>query len=313
MTGFQRLCIATYCVIFGLIILGGVVRATDSGLGCPDWPLCHGNVIPKAQKATIIEYSHRSTASVAGFMVAGIVIIALKNHRKNPAILYPSLLAGVLLIIQAGLGGAAVLSELPPEIIMVHLGMALTILTLLMIVTLTSLSMSRPFRPVFVSSRLARVALIASAGTLVLMLVGSYVSGAEYGLACNGWPLCNGDFVPSSGGASVEVHFAHRVLAGLVGLTIVSLIALAWRERKTAPLIFNLALAAGAIFVLQALVGAVNIWTQLADEVTASHLALATTLWVTLALLNIRAWRLHERLPRTLSESPRTDLAGVPQ
>ena len=62
---------------------------------------------------------------------------------------------------------------------------------------------------------------------------------------------------------------------------------------------------------MQALIGAANIWTELADEVAAAHLATATLLWVVLALLNIRLWRLHELLPRSVSQSPRPGLAGV--
>ena len=109
--------------------------------------------------------------------------------------------------------------------------MALTILTLMLIVTLTSLSMTREFQPIVVKPRLARVALGASAATLVLMLVGSYVAGAHYGLACSGWPLCNGEVVPSDGGASVQVHFLHRFLALIVGL---NLVALVWQAERIA-------------------------------------------------------------------------------
>ena len=311
MNAFQRLCILTCAAIFGLIVLGGVVRATDSGLGCPDWPLCHGNVIPTGDKHTIIEWSHRTTASVVGFLMLGIIVLAFRQYRRVPAVLYPSIAAGALLIAQAGLGGAAVLNELPPEIIMVHLGMALTILTLLIVITLTSFSMTRQFRPMAVHPGLARVALAASAATLVLMLVGSYVAGAHYGLACNGWPLCNGDLVPGEGGASVQVHFLHRFLAVVVGVTLVALLWLAWQARWTSPPAFTLAGAAFAVFLLQALLGAANVWTELADEVAAAHLATATLLWLILALLNIRLWRLHERLPRTVSQSPRPNLAGV--
>jgi heme A synthase len=311
MTGFQRLCIFTCAVIFALIVLGGVVRATDSGLGCPDWPLCHGNVLPTENKHTIIEWSHRTTASVVGFLTLGIIVMAFRQYRRVPAIIYPSIAAGVLLIAQAGLGGAAVLNELPAEIIMVHLGMALTILTLLIVITLTSISMTRPFRPLAVSPGLARVALAASAATLVLMLVGSYVAGAHYGLACNGWPLCNGDVVPGQDSASVQVHFLHRVLALVLGLNLVALVWLAWKSRKSAPLPFTLAGIAFGVFLLQAMIGAANVWTELADEVAAAHLATATVLWLVLALLNIRVWRLHERLPRTVSQASRSGLAGV--
>src|SRR5688572_4254015 len=109
MTGFQRLCIVSSAVVFGLIILGGVVRATDSGLGCPDWPRCHGSFIPRWEIHTLIEYSHRLTASIAGVLILGLLIMAWRSHRRVPAIVIPATVIFALLLVQAGLGGAAVL------------------------------------------------------------------------------------------------------------------------------------------------------------------------------------------------------------
>ena len=311
MTGFQKFCIVTCVVIFGLIVLGGVVRSTDSGLGCPDWPLCHGRLIPSTDTHTIIEWSHRTTASVVGFLVLGIVLKAFRQYRRVPAVLYPAVLAGVLLIFQAGLGGIAVLNELPPEVIMVHLGTALTILTLLMLVTITSMSIADRTPQISVKLSTARVAVLAAAGTLLLMLIGSYVAGAHYGLACSGWPLCNGEVVPSSGGASVQVHFGHRFLALLVGLVVAGLAWLTWKERKASPVAFTVAAGVGTLFVTQSIVGAANIWTELADWVPALHLALATLIWVLLAYLNIHVWRLHEALPRSAGEARQPGFAEV--
>ncbi|HEY7467010.1 MAG TPA: COX15/CtaA family protein [Dehalococcoidia bacterium] len=309
-TGFQRLCILACVVIFGLIVLGGIVRATDSGLGCPDWPTCHGSVIPRWEKHTLIEYSHRLTASIAGFLVLGIAVWAWRSYRRVPAILYPSLLVLGLIIVQAGLGGAAVLNDLPPEIVAVHLGMALTILTLLALVTMTSFAIDHPTERPAASLSVRRVALLAAAGTLCLALVGSYVSGAGYGLACSGWPLCNNELVPSADSASVQVHFLHRFLALIVGLTLVALAWLARRERRRAPLIATFAFTALGVYCVQALIGAANVWTDLADEVTAAHLAFATLLWLTLAVLNIEVHRIYEWLPRTSGQPHRTDLAA---
>jgi heme A synthase len=309
-TGFQRLCIVTCAVIFGLIILGGVVRATDSGLGCPDWPTCHGHVIPKWEKHTLIEYSHRLTASVAGFLVLAIAISAWRSYRRVPAILYPSVLVLGLIIVQAGLGGAAVLNDLPPEIIAVHLGMALTILALLTLIIMTSFAVERGWERPRVSAALRRAAITAAAGVFLLALIGSYVSGAGYGLACSGWPLCNQEVLPSADAASVQVHFLHRFVALAVGIALLGLVSLAWRERGRSPLVAALALTAAAVFLVQALIGAANVWTELADEVSAAHLAGATLLWLTVSILGIEALHLYEWLPWTTGQPRPRDLAA---
>lgn len=306
---FQRLCLLTCAVIFGLIVVGGIVRATDSGLGCPDWPRCHGSFIPKWEKHTLIEYSHRLTASVAGVLVLGVAVWAWRSYRRVPAIVYPATFAFALLLVQAWLGKETVERELPPEIVAVHLAMALTILTLLGLVLTTTFALdARLPRPV-VSRAFGRLAVLASMTTLALMLVGSYVSGAGYGLACSGWPLCNRELFPTADLTSVQVHFLHRLLALVLALVLVGLVWSGWRERRQAPFAAYLAAAALGIFLIQALIGAASIWTRLAAEASAAHLAFATLLWTLLAVLNIRVHALHELLPLSTPEKAAGGLA----
>ena len=308
MTGYQRWCLVTCLVVFGLIILGGVVRATDSGLGCPDWPRCHGSFIPRWEKHTLIEYSHRLTASIAGLLIFALLVWTWRSYRRVPALLYPAFLTAGLLLVQAGLGGAAVVNELPPEIVAVHLGTALTILSLLLLIAITAFHLGSRRVPVEASPGFGRLAAAAAIGAFVLLIVGSYASGAGYGLACNGWPLCNGEVVPGASLASVQVIFLHRVLALVVGLILLALVVAGWRERVESR-VQQLALAALLLFGVQSLVGAANVWTELADEVTGLHLALATLLWVALALLNIEVQRLHELLPRQATSRAEQNLA----
>src|SRR5688500_83474 len=136
MTGLQRLCLITCGIIFILIVIGGTVRATDSGLGCEDhWPKCDGQWIPNTDKATLIEYSHRLTASIVGFLALGIVIVAWRIYRNVPRIFSPAIALGLLVVFQAGLGAVVVVQELPPEVVTVHLGTALTIISVLLLLT----------------------------------------------------------------------------------------------------------------------------------------------------------------------------------
>lgn len=315
---FQRLCIAASAVVLGLIVLGGVVRATDSGLGCPDWPRCHGSFIPKWEKHTLIEYAHRLTASVAGVLVFAALVFAWRAYRRLPAVLYPATLAAALIIFQAWLGRETVVRELPEEVVTLHLGVALVTFSVLVTLAAAALALGGGQEPPLVAPEatlgagFGRLALLAAALTFVLALVGAYVAGADYGLACSGWPLCNGEVVPS-GGVSVQVVFGHRVLALLLGVIIAALALVGWRARAAAPAEAYLAGGALAVYVLQVLVGAVNIWTRLADAASAGHLALATLLWLLLLVLNLRVHRLHLRLPAGRQAEGAGRLAGATQ
>lgn len=312
MTGFQRLCLAACVVVFGLIVLGGVVRATDSGLGCPDWPRCHGSFIPKWETHTMIEWSHRATASIAGFLILGVLIGAWRSYRHTPAILYPAIATFVLLFFQAWLGRETVLNDLPEEVVAVHLATAFVILSLLILITMTAFSIARPSTAPRTPRNLAGLATVLAGGTYALAIIGSYVSGAGYSLSCSGWPLCNGQLIPN-GGTDVQTIFAHRMLALLVSVVLVSMTWMAWRNARRDRTMALLLTATSGIFVLQSIIGAANIWTQLANWVAAVHLACAALLWVTVVLVNMRAHRLFELLPRRSHAHSNTDLAGATQ
>ena len=134
-SGFKTILLITLCLLFGLITLGGIVRVTDSGLGCPDWPLCYGQFIPPLQDVTYageiievhkiwIEWSHRTLAAITGFPILLVTILAWWKYRKFSLITVPATIALILLIFQVVLGAITVLRELPPEIVTTHLSTA---------------------------------------------------------------------------------------------------------------------------------------------------------------------------------------------
>src|SRR5439155_11988088 len=104
MKGFRALSVAAAVATYALVVLGGVVRVSGSGLGCPDWPLCHGRLLPPLNLHAIIEYSHRTTASLASALIVLTAAVALLAWRKRRDIVIPALVAFGLLVAQVVLG-----------------------------------------------------------------------------------------------------------------------------------------------------------------------------------------------------------------
>ncbi len=308
MTAFQRLLLVTIVLTFGLVVIGGLVRATDSGLGCPDWPTCHGSLIPRAEKHTLIEYSHRSAATVVGFLFLGVTFFTFKTERRNKLVFWLAFTAGVLLAFQIILGGITVKKDLPAEIVAAHLGTAMAFMGVMIVTLGISVLQRRGMQPFAAAgeSAFTRLAITSAAIAYITLVLGSYISGTNASTACSGWPLCNGSVFPG-GDSDVGLHVLHRFVAGLLGAVLLALIYQAFEERRRQPLLLGLALLAGAAYFAQALVGAANIWTDLAAGVVTTHLALAALLWCVLVTISVLAFYLPAR-DEALGEREREQL-----
>ena len=297
--GFLALTIAAILATFALITLGGVVRVTESGLGCPDWPLCHGQLIPPFEFHVLVEYAHRLMASVVSVLVVILGGLTWWRYRAVKRIAVPVALAVTFLVIQVVLGGVTVLTELPPTIVTVHLAVAQVILALLLVILVLAWRGTEPkaheaptVDPLG-NGRLLGWVLAAAGGVYLVTLSGSYVVGANATFACPVWPLCDGGLLPGDGLA--WVHMGHRLLAALVGIMVLWSGLLSWRERSRVSLVAWVGVVVVVLLIGQVLVGAANVWTSFLPLVRAAHLSLGTALWASLVTLTLLV---HQRMPR---------------
>ena len=282
---FRYLALATVIATYGLIVLGGTVRATDSGTACPDWPLCHGQVIPPFETKVFIEFSHRLVASVVGFMILGTVIWIWRRYRDNRLMLRAGIAAGLLLALQVVVGGATVNTETAATVVAVHLSIALTLLAVLILISAGAfrLSPNATAGRTRLSGRadaIRPLPVLAALSALVLIISGAYVSQTGAGLAYPDWPLFDGKLV-SAGGKLANIHYIHRVVAAAVGVLVLALAVQTLRRDRRQVMVAGVTLAF-VIYVVQVFVGASNVWLDLATPVRIAHLALASALWAVL-------------------------------
>ncbi len=270
-----------------LIVLGGWVRITGSGMGCgDDWPLCNGRLIPPlSDTATFIEWSHRLVALVVSLLVVGVA--ALAYARRNDAgvggqggALRPAVLAVVLLVIQVLLGAVTVWLELPPSTVILHLGTAMAIVAVLMVVGLRAGTYVPD--PALADRRLWRGALIALGLGGLAVLMGGLTANVGASAACLGFPLCSGELFPSlaNGGLSY-IHWFHRLVAYALTLHLMGIVVSVVRRKAPAP-IQKAAIVALGVTLLQIVVAAGMMFSVLQPHWRATHVAAGTGVWMAL-------------------------------
>lgn len=326
---YRRLALATIVMTFLLVIIGGIVRVSDSGLGCGPansgfhgWPFCNGAVVPGLDVNTIIEYSHRTVAGIVGLMMIALAVLAWRRHRGNRALVRTTIAAALLVIAQGLLGAATVENDLDETLVAAHLGLAMALLALLIYIWRASKAENVGAEPADGGRGFRPLALVASGFAFATIVAGGYMAGtqnygrADYQLgdgahhACGKeFPTCNGDFLPFGSTRLVDIHLTHRVLVYLTTLLVVALIVLALRRRPSPGVVRNAWIAAG-ILAAQLLVGALNVWLDEYEVLIVLHLALGTLLWGALVGLAFQLFRVPKAVESASGASSREALTA---
>jgi heme o synthase len=283
LTPFRRLVVVTIAATFVLIGVGGLVRATDSGLGCPDWPRCFGRLVPPAELHPWIEHSHRLVASVVVVLVALLVVAAWRTGQER-VVRRAAVAALVLVLAQAMIGAFVVWWKLRADSVTLHLATALALVALLIFIDFRA--RHGPARRHGQDRRFVRL-VEAGAGLLYLqMLVGSTVTGHQAGLA---YPLAV--VWPDLGPSVARIQLAHRVLAVVVATLVVATWVVARRTQRAHPTVTRLAGYAAGLVAVQVALGMANVANRLSALTVVPHLTVGALLWGTMVALALRADR----------------------
>ncbi|MBI5946945.1 MAG: COX15/CtaA family protein [Chloroflexi bacterium] len=286
----RRLALLTVLATLVLIGVGVLVRATGSGLGCPDWPTCHGGVLPPGNKHPVIEMSHRFTATAVGLLVIAVAVMAWRYYRDNPFILWTAIIGVPLVGFQGLLGAITVVKELPPEIVASHLLTAMIVLSCQVAVAAAMYMEDSAWGRrlgTFSSAarrRIGTVSLAAIAWLAVVLWVGGYMTESGASTACDSWPGCTGaaSLLPASNDHEVT-HMLHRYLAAAFLFFVVAAVIPAWRQRSTVPWAALFAVTTALLYALQVVVGALNVWYTFPNWLAISHTVIASLIWTALS------------------------------
>jgi heme o synthase len=288
MNAFRRLALTTTILTLGTITVGGLVRATGSGDGCPHWPKCFDRWVPPFEYHALIEWSHRAIGLLAIVSLCSLAVLALARFRGQPRLFIPTMLATPSILVQAILGAIVVkvkttpsLIRFEPTLVTFHIATAMALVGALVFVTVNAycLQRSKPARAI--DPTVARLAWWSAVSVYLLILVGATVRGQHAGLAFPDWPLMNGSIFPGLQG-SLATHYLHRLLALEVG---VLLAVLVWRARRSEPreaAVSAFATVAFALYLVQVVVGGLQVFTKLAPPPVVAHVALSALIWAAL-------------------------------
>jgi len=277
----RLLSVITLISAFSQVTLGGYVRSSESGLGCPDWPLCHGQIIPPLEFHTLVEYSHRLNASLLMVLVVTLFFLCLTKFRLEKATIRLSGVALALVLSTAVLGAITVLTELAWWIRLIHLSLAeLLIGTITAMVWLAFCNnRSSSVNTMGITTPYWKKKLwVLSVGLFLLIISGSYMVGTGASSACSTWPLCRGDWFPN--GTMYAIHMGHRYIAGLMVLITAIIVWSFIKNDGHIPAVKRVSMTLMHSIILQIVVGAVLVWGGFNPALKTIHLALATLLWI---------------------------------
>ncbi len=269
----------------GLVVIGVIVRATDSGMGCPDWPLCYGQIIPPttdsgdviAYKAWL-EWIHRAIAAVIGLIVLAVVALALRNLKDRRSLQGASIALLGLVLFQAWLGRQTVLESNSGASVTAHLASAMAFVGLQVWVLARS-GYAETLGGIRRASGSVVAPIVAAGAIYALLLFGSNVTGTDTGLLYPDWPLMGGTLFPPITELSTPM-ILHRYATAIVALILISAIWIVRREKGSPARVRQLLTYAAAVFAVQCVIGAVQIFTKLAPWTQTLHVALATIIWI---------------------------------
>jgi cytochrome c oxidase assembly protein subunit 15 len=261
--------------------LGAFVRVSESGLGCPDWPSCHGQLVVGGDHA-MIEEVHRWVTAMLVVGVIGLALAVFRGHRHERRLTWPMVWVLALLALQVVLGGVTVLLGNVSWTVVIHYGGAAFLVASLVLV---SVRLAFPTAATAPRDSFSRLVVWFVALSFGLLLAGSTVANTDSHTACGtGFPLCNGSLFPALD-HHVVINLTHRVWALAMLVLAVWVLLRSRRDRAGVPAIRWAASVVTTMYLVQAAIGIATVVLGENDAVEVLHSSIASLTWVALSVL----------------------------
>lgn len=299
--GFRRLAWANVLYNLGVIVWGAYVRATGSGAGCGEhWPLCNGVVVPRdASVETLIELTHRITSGFALILVIVLLVSARRIFPKGHVVRSGAMASVAIMIVEALLGAGLVLLGLVDDNASVMRAVAMVLHLLNTLLLVAALSLTAWWASGGERIRLQGQGVLGGfflVGILAMMLLGA--TGAIAALGDTLFPagsLREGiaqDFQPTAH-FLLRLRILHPLIAVGTGVYLLLLAGVAVLMRPGRG-VGIAALCLCILFLLQLVVGLVNLWMLAPVWLQLVHLLVADLVWIALVFLTAAALAVRE-------------------
>jgi cytochrome c oxidase assembly protein subunit 15 len=272
----------TFAVVLtvALVVWGGVVRLSGSGLAIPDWPLANGKLLPKPHPNVLIEWGHRFLAMLVSVTTLTIAIVVFRSKVYRPRLMGLTIALLITLAFQVFMGARVVLEELPVDRVVAHLLLAFTFFGILVTMRHKAGEESGAVAATPAGGRargLAGFAHLAAGFVFLQAGLGAWTSSSGAALACPDFPTCQGMWLPPMHGL-VGIHYAHRLGGYVVFLTVLAL-CLASLSVPLPPRARWALRLSGILVAVQLLLGIGNVLLKVPLPVSAAHLGTALVLF----------------------------------
>ena len=290
--------------LFIVILIGFLDTLTGSAEGCGRmWTLCNGGVLPGFTEQSQIEYWHRAITGMDGLLVGILAIWAWRRHWQRWDLVVPAVVGAGFVAVQSAVGALAVIYPESAPLLATHFGFALLAFAGFALLAIGLLQMRAPVSGFTLRSRTLPLRLRWGALGLLVYIMGAaywgtYVAHVGGGTACTGWPLCNGQLVPTLTDSVLPIFF-HRLVAVGAGVWGVWLYLRCRPLKGIRPDVYRAAHVILGLVVLLILSGAELALSRLAVGWDLVHVGFVTLLFTTASYLFLQTLPpFAEREPR---------------